>query len=114
MWHYSFGLIRFQLTGDGCGCSLEDVLIFFSGADRVPPLGFPQSPSLSFLDVGAIFPTASTCSLQLRLPTQYTDYNEFINALKEALFCNGGLDGGPRNITSSFIECFLAHVQLLH
>ena len=85
----------YQLTGDGCGCSLEDVLIFFSGADRVPPLGFPQSPSLSFLDVGAIFPTASTCSLQLRLPTQYTDYNEFINALKEALFCNGGLDGGP-------------------
>lgn len=85
----------YQLTGDDFGCRLEDVLIFFSGAYRLLPLGFPHSPSFSFLDVEALFPTVSMCSLQLRLPTRYTAYNEFNNTLKEALFCNGGLDGGP-------------------
>ena len=75
--------------------SLEDVLVFFTGADRVPPLGFPHTPSLHFLDDTAMFPTASTCSLVLCLPTRYSTYDAFKDAMIEALTCNGGLDGGP-------------------
>ena len=30
------------------GVALKDVLIFFSGASEIPPLGFDMPPSLSF------------------------------------------------------------------
>ena len=76
-------------------CSLEDVLIFFTGADRVPPLGFPQTPTLHFLGNDALYPTASTCSLMLRLPTRYSTYDAFKDTMTEGLLCNGGLDAGP-------------------
>ena len=82
-------------AGGDSGCSLEDIIIFFSGADGIPPLGFNHSPSLHFLETDAVFPTSSTCSLQLRLPTQYNTYETFKDAMKEVLFGNGGRDGGP-------------------
>ena len=53
-------------------CSLEDVLIFFSGSANIPPLGFPMKPSLRFLcGEEARLATASTCDLVLRIPTCY-------------------------------------------
>ena len=67
----------------------------FSGADHVPPLGFPQTPSLVFLGTDAMFPTASTCSLILRLPTRYSAYDAFKDAMITGFQWNGGLDGGP-------------------
>jgi len=39
-----------------------------TGADRVPPLGFEKQPIVTFCD--GKYATASTCSLELRLPTQ--------------------------------------------
>lgn len=49
---------------------MSDVLAFCTGADKIPPLGFGQMPKIMFLgkDQGR-FATASTCDLQLRLPT---------------------------------------------
>lgn len=44
-----------------------DVLIFFTGASRIPPLGFPKSPTLNFSEEN-IYPTASTCALILTIP----------------------------------------------
>ena len=57
-------------------CSLEDVLIFFSGSDQVPPLGFEKEPAISFHD--SVLATSSTCDLQLRLPMHgsYTRFRE--------------------------------------
>jgi len=50
-------------------CCLEDVLVFFTGADKVPPLGFDKEGSVTFLHgPGEKLATASTCYLQLRLP----------------------------------------------
>ena len=57
---------------------LEDVLTFFTGADRVPPLGFPKPPQLHFVhDKTCTLATASTCDLVLRLPTCHAAYEEF-------------------------------------
>ena len=44
-------------------CTLEDILVFFTGTSSVPPLGFDRRPSVVFLhDPTAILPTASTCA----------------------------------------------------
>lgn len=52
--------------------SLQEILIFISGADNIPPLGFPNKPTIQFLhpeDNGVrIFPEANTCDVTLRLP----------------------------------------------
>ena len=70
---------------------LKDVLIFFTGADRVPPLGFISQPTLTFLhDPKDIFPTASTCSLELRLPTTHAEYNTFKDYMIIAFKGHGG------------------------
>ena len=43
---------------------MEEVLVFFSGADRVPPLGFSRSTNVSFLyGQTSRFCTASTCEI---------------------------------------------------
>ena len=59
---------------------LKDVLIFFSGAAQIPPLGFPRPPSLTFLH-DSMLPTSSTCSLELQIPTVHTDYESFEAAM---------------------------------
>ena len=63
------------------------MLIFFSGADRVPPLVFDQEPHVTFLhDQSAKFCTSSTCDLQLRLPcTHMEDYGAFKDAMVMSL-----------------------------
>ena len=70
--------------------SLADVLVFFTRASDIPPLGFPVLASLSF-DVSAVYPTASTCALRLVLPTKYSaDYSNFKSKMVQALTCHGG------------------------
>ena len=59
-------MLRFDFT-DSIG--LHNVLSFFTGAEIIPPLGFEITPSLRFSD--SMLPTASTCALQLVLPTSY-------------------------------------------
>ncbi len=55
------------LDGD-TECSLSELLVFFSGTNRVPPTGFVEQPALIFVHQGAAkFPTASTCDRHLRL-----------------------------------------------
>ena len=60
--------------------NLGDVLSFFTGANRIPPLGFADA-TLNFNAVNP-YPTASTCGLCLTLPTKYDSYHAF----KEALY----------------------------
>ena len=68
----------------------EDILIFFTGADREPPLGFPKLPELHFLHSGMLA-TASTCDLILRLPIQfYNNYSKFKEIMIESLISSEG------------------------
>ncbi len=62
-------------------CSVGDVLVFFSGSNCVPPVGFPHQPKVSFLKGEARLCTSSTCEIRLRIPTQYVDYAAFEEAM---------------------------------
>ena len=67
----------------------------FTGADRVPPLGFDKDCSVSFLHgPGAKLATSSTCDLQLRLPTCHgEDFSSFKEAFIMSLKDNDGFGG---------------------
>ena len=90
LYNFSF-FVEEKLTD----CSIEDVLVFFSGTDRVPPLNFEKQPTITFLhNASAKFATASTCDLQLRLPTGYgEDYDAFKSVMVMALKDNDGFGG---------------------
>ncbi len=76
-------------------CRTEDVLVFFTGADRVPPLGFEKKPKVTFLhESDRKFCTSSTCDIQLRLPTSHgEDYQSFQEAIVMSLRDNDGFGG---------------------
>lgn len=73
---------------DQSAITLPMVLSFSTGAEEVPPLGFPHDPVLGFSD--SLYPTAATCAIQLTLPTRYTDYSAFKAALDLAFLSHGG------------------------
>ncbi|XP_053380734.1 G2/M phase-specific E3 ubiquitin-protein ligase-like [Mercenaria mercenaria] len=60
------------------GVTFEDVLVFATGGNNVPYLGFSPDPSIEFVyDSGEKnFPQANTCSVVLRLPT-VNSYEQF-------------------------------------
>ncbi|KAL7394632.1 hypothetical protein ABVT39_000937 [Epinephelus coioides] len=71
--------------------TLEDVLMFATGADRIPPLGFSVVPSLAFLHEHSQrkrkFPEANTCALIMRLPmhASYEQFNDsMISGIKQS------------------------------
>ena len=49
------------------------MLVFFTGTNQVPPIGFEKVSTVSFLHHDAMFATASTCDVKLRLPIKYGD-----------------------------------------
>ena len=66
-------------------------MVFFSGAAKPPPLGFPDKPTLEFSSSN-VYPTASTCALVLTLPTKYHGrYTEFKRAMFVGLNIMGDL-----------------------
>ncbi len=70
--------------------SLEMILSFFTGANEIPPLGLPHDPQLNFSPSG-VYPTASTCAIELTLPTRYEHSDEFDKALNTAFISHGGI-----------------------
>ena len=70
-------------------------VFFCTGADRIPPLGFDRIPSLTFLDnnPSCMLPTASTCSIELRLPTCHKTYEGFKEAITLGLKSHDGFGG---------------------
>lgn len=74
---------------------MTDILIFFTGAERLPPLGFFSEPRIVFLgrESGKLA-TASTCDLTLRLPTVHgEDYESFKESMTMSLKGNDGFGG---------------------
>ena len=86
------GLVCFAIDGK-FDCKLQDVLIFFTGASCVPPVGFEKQPKVVFLSNQAVLSTSSTCDLILRLPIKYKEYNDFRDAMLMALIDNDGFGG---------------------
>lgn len=55
---------------------LENIMVFASGADTIPVLGFPTHPSLGFIhEHGRRYPEANTCLIKLKLPI-HRNYEE--------------------------------------
>ena len=69
--------------------SLADVMIFFSGADQEPPLGFQTRPSLRFAD--GPLATASACICMLHLP-KHSTYEVFRDKMTLSILGHGGFD----------------------
>ena len=67
------GQIIFFLQNDNV--TLQMVLAFFTGSDFLPPLGLPDA-TLSFNSRNA-YPCASTCAIELTLPTKSQEYSKF-------------------------------------
>lgn len=71
----------FCCTGqERCGGAVtpSQILSFVTGAPRIPPMGFSNSPTIRFNDdKNKFLPTASTCSLVLWLPLALQEYQQF-------------------------------------
>ncbi|XP_077075800.1 G2/M phase-specific E3 ubiquitin-protein ligase [Siphateles boraxobius] len=67
---------------------LEDILIFASGASKVPLAGFQEKPTITFLEpgLGRSLPTANTCTVSLNLPMCST-FNDFSENMALAIAC---------------------------
>lgn len=56
--------------------SLESIVSFATGMPEVPPLGFSPEPSVTFQSTSN-FPSANTCSNELKLPLRPMSNEEF-------------------------------------
>lgn len=78
--------------GEVAGLNLED-LIFITGTESPPPVGFDRLITVEFYDfVGNVrrHPWSSTCALSLHLPRGIEDPAEFNDPLRESLLeCHG-------------------------
>lgn len=89
---YNYSLFYINFTDGLLDVTLEDVLIFFTGCDREPPLGFSRIPELYFLhDKNSTMATASTCSFHLRLPISHSNYSAFRHFMVWSFKEHGGI-----------------------
>lgn len=91
---YCFEIFLQDLEGgEVAGLSLEDLLVFITGADCVPPLGFSNTITVDFYNFeenNRRRPFASTCGLYFFLPRGFKDPVKFSEFLREALLeCQG-------------------------
>jgi hypothetical protein len=78
------------VTMDTSGLSVADVLVFFTGCDSLPPLGFNTCPKVVFC-YNSTRATASTCDLIIRIPV-LPDYEQFKAAMVSSLLDSRGFD----------------------
>ncbi|XP_077863811.1 LOW QUALITY PROTEIN: G2/M phase-specific E3 ubiquitin-protein ligase-like [Saccoglossus kowalevskii] len=73
--------------------SLKDIIVFATGLDDIPPLGFSPSPTLEFNegkeDTNMVLPMANTCSNILRIPL-VKSYKIFKDSMKFGLQNSAG------------------------
>ena len=61
-------------------------MVFVTGADRIPPLGFNNVAEVRFLHGETNkLPVASTCTPAISLPTLYRSYDDFKTAMIEGI-----------------------------
>lgn len=68
--------------------TFADLLVFVTGADCIPPLGFPVQCTVSFYsqeEGSRRLPSSSTCALTLYLPRGVTEENDFRALMSDSL-----------------------------
>lgn len=68
-------------SSDGTQLFLAQVLLFFTGVETVPTLGFQEPFKVHFLAEEEQLATASTCDLLLRIPICHETYEKFEQSL---------------------------------
>ena len=81
--------------------TLNQLLMFVTGADGVPPLGFPGEPTLNFLHTGTVFPEANTCALILKLPL-HTTFESFSDSMISGIIQSSPPVLGMLNLSQHF------------
>jgi len=81
---------REVLTPNGKTVLPEHILIFFTGTDRVPPLGFDSTASMRF--ISGVLATSSTCNMVMNLPYCHEMFETFKSYMIESLLSNGGFN----------------------
>ncbi|KAA0712533.1 hypothetical protein E1301_Tti019071 [Triplophysa tibetana] len=74
--------------GEAKDITFEELLAFVTGADALPPLGFPQKCSIEFYDQEEgcrRIPFSSTCALILFLPRAMTQEDGFMELMRLAV-----------------------------
>jgi hypothetical protein len=86
---FCFNFVSCKSDGEIADVTLATVLVFATGADCEPPLGFDIHPTLEFFRFeaqygGKKYPTANTCGLVLHLPVVNT-YDEFCAVMRDGM-----------------------------
>ena len=77
---------QFIGQNDEGGVTPSKILSFITGAEKPPPMGFAQQPTIRFIeDKTKILPTASTCVLSLYFPLPLTEYQSFQHNMDMAI-----------------------------
>lgn len=82
-----------MIDGEQQKISFEDILMFTTGADAVPPLGFQYPITIQFYEQegkGCRLPYASTCGLELGLPRGHEEVESFVVLMCNSLFNSCG------------------------
>ena len=91
-WHILDGRLVQKEDGTGViNLTLGDLLVFVTGADHPPPLGFLLSPEVEFTDdTSRTLPWASTCTVMLYLSVHLKEYDLFCNKMDNSMICSQG------------------------
>ena len=67
---------------------LPDLLMFCTGVNCIPPLGFHDPSNITVLELdefGGPFPNANTCPQELELPAVHQNFEDFKENFNKAL-----------------------------
>ena len=79
--------------GGRAAVSIQEVLEFWTGADKVPPCGFPSDLRVEFYSKEANvqrMPNSSTCVPVIRIPRGIDDPTELTKLMEYAIQCGHG------------------------
>ena len=82
MYSYCISLIRCYIAEEAI-VSLQQILIFATGADVIPPCGFEPTPMARFC--ADVRPRGDTCENTMRLPTWPNKENVSFEEFKELM-----------------------------
>ena len=84
----------FFVSTDQSTPTLSDVMVFLTGCDCVPPMGFSDvSPAVMFSDDTGALPKVSTCSLTLTFPRTFPTDIQLFNEMDFAILGSQGFFG---------------------
>jgi hypothetical protein len=64
---------------------IGDLLMFCTGCESIPPMGFFEPSKITILENSSSLPNANTCPLELELPSSVKTFEEFRKAMNTAL-----------------------------